>query len=574
MTTLKVIGEGDRLADSRQDINENFASLDEGKVEKTDVTASPTADTIPCRTNAGDINMRLPRSTYVNDSRINSSAAVVMRNSNSGDNYHRSVTKDAFKMWFESLHGLGDANLPNKEPNNQDMYTHFFVVGKSNPNSPFNQNSVILQLLRIPPTHAVQLAFDCLGQCYTRETSDGGMTWNSWVSGTTAFRVDSKGNGHDIVKINGGSFMKQVSERGAVAIGRDDSIIIQSGDKRDEVVENVTETGEQLHLGADTTVYIRTALQDGWVARKEFVFGKDGSLALPHALKVENCTLSQGRPEGPLRVTTPHGYIDVGPYNSSYAHIHTDRPKFHFDKPMYVNGDIFAGKGYDKKVELLETDSSGVNPQSDQWYTIATKKTRAYGKFTIVDRSNTRRGMTFYAHSMFTAGPHAISVIGAAGSGLPINYIRIMHNEDTNEQELQVQARYDSNAPWTVILSENYFEDGDDGWALVSLRPIDSGGTVMGSTLATNDADTAMAVSGKIFAEHNKKVLVQDDPVSTLSQDSTHRFVTDTEKASWNGKLGSTSTAANALKWGGANKTVSTAAPSGGADGDIWFQYL
>lgn len=28
----------------------------------------------------------------------------------------------------------------------------------------------------------------------------------------------------------------------------------------------------------------------------------------------------------------------------------------------------------------------------------------------------------------------------------------------------------------------------------------------------------------------------------------------------------------DALKWDGANKTISTSAPSGGADGDIWFQ--
>lgn len=29
----------------------------------------------------------------------------------------------------------------------------------------------------------------------------------------------------------------------------------------------------------------------------------------------------------------------------------------------------------------------------------------------------------------------------------------------------------------------------------------------------------------------------------------------------------------NALKWSGSTKTVSLNAPSGGVDGDIWFQY-
>ena len=30
----------------------------------------------------------------------------------------------------------------------------------------------------------------------------------------------------------------------------------------------------------------------------------------------------------------------------------------------------------------------------------------------------------------------------------------------------------------------------------------------------------------------------------------------------------------NAVKWNGAAKTVSSAAASGGADGDLWFQYV
>lgn len=38
------------------------------------------------------------------------------------------------------------------------------------------------------------------------------------------------------------------------------------------------------------------------------------------------------------------------------------------------------------------------------------------------------------------------------------------------------------------------------------------------------------------------------------------------------GALGDTATAADSTKWGGATKYVSTAAPSGGADGDVWFE--
>lgn len=36
----------------------------------------------------------------------------------------------------------------------------------------------------------------------------------------------------------------------------------------------------------------------------------------------------------------------------------------------------------------------------------------------------------------------------------------------------------------------------------------------------------------------------------------------------------STLTAADAPRWAGAARTVSTSAPSGGQDGDLWFQYI
>jgi hypothetical protein len=41
-----------------------------------------------------------------------------------------------------------------------------------------------------------------------------------------------------------------------------------------------------------------------------------------------------------LRNTTPYGYIQFGPANTSYAHIYTDRPNFYFDKDILVNGNL------------------------------------------------------------------------------------------------------------------------------------------------------------------------------------------------------------------------------------------
>lgn len=41
-------------------------------------------------------------------------------------------------------------------------------------------------------------------------------------------------------------------------------------------------------------------------------------------------------------LTTPSGYIQIGPMNTSTAHIYTDRPSFYFNKGLLVNGEAVA----------------------------------------------------------------------------------------------------------------------------------------------------------------------------------------------------------------------------------------
>ncbi len=45
--------------------------------------------------------------------------------------------------------------------------------------------------------------------------------------------------------------------------------------------------------------------------------------------------------------TTNHGTIDIGPFNSSYGHIYTDRPKFIFNKPIYTTANTFSSYNND-----------------------------------------------------------------------------------------------------------------------------------------------------------------------------------------------------------------------------------
>ena len=62
-----------------------------------------------------------------------------------------------------------------------------------------------------------------------------------------------------------------------------------------------------------------------------------------------NTKLTQGS-GSTQRITTPSGYVEIGPMNTSYSHFQTDRASFHFNKPVRVAGDLYAGASYDQRV--------------------------------------------------------------------------------------------------------------------------------------------------------------------------------------------------------------------------------
>lgn len=51
-----------------------------------------------------------------------------------------------------------------------------------------------------------------------------------------------------------------------------------------------------------------------------------------------------------------HGYIAIGPFNDSVAHIYTDRPTFYFNKELYVNGAKVWNAGNDGSGSTLDAD--------------------------------------------------------------------------------------------------------------------------------------------------------------------------------------------------------------------------
>ena len=64
---------------------------------------------------------------------------------------------------------------------------------------------------------------------------------------------------------------------------------------------------------------------------------RDKSIKFPNLAGDEMVTILRGGSQS-LKISNENGYLEVGPMNTSYAHVYTDRPSFYFNKGILVNG--------------------------------------------------------------------------------------------------------------------------------------------------------------------------------------------------------------------------------------------
>ncbi|WP_420385803.1 hypothetical protein [Roseivirga sp.] len=58
----------------------------------------------------------------------------------------------------------------------------------------------------------------------------------------------------------------------------------------------------------------------------------------------------RGNQDGGIRIDTGYGFLDLGPKNTNWAHLITDRPSFFFNKRLTVNEGVFSS--YDEDLQL------------------------------------------------------------------------------------------------------------------------------------------------------------------------------------------------------------------------------
>ena len=81
-------------------------------------------------------------------------------------------------------------------------------------------------------------------------------------------------------------------------------------------------------------------------------------------VKDSNTKVDKGN-QNSFKITTPSGNISIGAQNTSYMHFYTDRARYYFDKPVYIEGEIYSGSSSPKKVWHSGNDGSGSGLDAD-----------------------------------------------------------------------------------------------------------------------------------------------------------------------------------------------------------------
>ncbi|KAF7770028.1 hypothetical protein PCIT_a2972 [Pseudoalteromonas citrea] len=121
-----------------------------------------------------------------------------------------------------------------------------------------------------------------------------------------------------------------------------------------------------------------------------------------------NTVLSKGS-NNSLKIKTNHGYVQIGPQNSDNCHYYTDTLSHYFNRKLLVNGEIYAGSNYNKRVlhegnissygEKRTVKASGTLTANSKNHLTAT------ATFTLPDVTNLSEGTTVVTSKAMAVTP-------------------------------------------------------------------------------------------------------------------------------------------------------------------------
>ena len=217
-----------------------------------------------------------------------------------------------------------------------------------------------------------------------RNSSDEGR-WSFMTDGSTAGFYDDQQNEWAVQMVEdnavklfyNGAQKFQTSSTGVIITG------LTTGNSFRTNTSSTDWTGFSRNSAGNATLYVNAATSDANQVIAQFNYGSAAANAGFQVLRVAkdksyfvNSNLGVGTTDPTSRLTvaggdvditdnnilvdnqkgfvnsgawtrnaTPHGYIDIGPANTSHAHIYTDRPNFYFNKEILVLGKTLFHSG-------------------------------------------------------------------------------------------------------------------------------------------------------------------------------------------------------------------------------------
>jgi len=224
---------------------------------------SATADKIVSRDGAADIQARLFRSNYQDQTGISSNASLAFRNSTS-DNYIRFVNNaSSVRSWLDS-----------DNANNLTSGTISDAILPATISSNITGNAATV-------TNGVYTSGD--------QTIGGAKTFSSPIT------ISTSGDGkQDILKVGVGGIFKY-SGQGSLAFTSDSSCMLFAGDSPEGLLtglgyyENSSHTEDAI-IGADFTVRLISGMQGGYAGSSQATFNNSGEFRAPSLYATGNIT--------------------------------------------------------------------------------------------------------------------------------------------------------------------------------------------------------------------------------------------------------------------------------------------
>ena len=337
-------------------------------------STSATANTLAARDGSGDINVRLLRANYANQSTI--SGAMAFRVNNGSDNYTRYCSNPTAIRTFIGAGNYNDIRslgVPSFTNGTNPNITTAQVMSEIESDGGFDSYSSVF---KTSWSYAGNYNLTDAGD-FTETAGSSWITWTDNSSDSTRGNITALAIAPNTGGSAGGVFIyndqgptyspgwRQVwtSTTDGSGSGLDadllDGFQTTASGNRWGVVPTIGSSGV-LEAGK----YIDFHDSDSHTGDYNYrITSSGGRLYLSGDLEVDggdiyindsNTRITEGSSSS-IRLQTNNGYLDIGAQNSSHAHFDTDRSNFYFSKQLQVNTGII--RSYDEDLNLNRAGS-------------------------------------------------------------------------------------------------------------------------------------------------------------------------------------------------------------------------